>query len=176
MPGRPAITVLSDRILVDGPSPPPPAPSRLQRILAATLGRVLGRRLVAVTVRGVSMTPTYYDGDRVLVRRGGELVAGQVVVVERPHAGAHWASLPLRSTAARALAGREWMIKRVVAVQGDPVPRKQVPALAGVLEDNVPPGKLVLLGDNPDVSYDSRRIGYFPAERVLGVVLRPLSR
>lgn len=68
------------------------------------------------------------------------------------------------------------MIKRVAAVPGDPVPRDEVPALADVPEACVLPGKLVLLGDNPDVSYDSRRAGYFPAERVLGVVVRSLSR
>jgi len=60
----------------------------------------------------------------------------------------------------------------LVAVPGDPIPRDRVPALAGVSEGCVPPGKLVLLGDNPANSYDSRRAGYFPAERVLGVVVR----
>jgi signal peptidase I len=33
---------------------------------------------------------------------------------------------------------------------------------------------LVLLGDNPDWSYDSRQFGYFPAERLLGVVVRTI--
>jgi signal peptidase I len=137
---------------------------------------LLGRRLVAVTVRGMSMTPTYYDGDRVLARRGGDLRPGQVIVVERPEIGGDWANPPQRSTRPRSLVGREWMIKRVAAVAGDPVPRDRVPALAEVPEDRVPAGKLVLLGDNAHLSYDSRRIGYFPAERVLGVVVRPLSR
>jgi hypothetical protein len=33
----------------------------------------------------------------------------------------------------------------------------------------------VLLGDNPDWSNDSRQMGYFPAERLLGVVVRRIS-
>jgi signal peptidase I len=34
----------------------------------------------------------------------------------------------------------------------------------------------VLLGDNPVRSNDSRQMGYFPAERVLGVVVRRMTR
>jgi type IV secretory pathway protease TraF len=41
-------------------------------------------------------------------------------------------------------------------------------------DDRVPSGGLVLFGDN-NHSVDSRALGYFPGERVLGVVLRPLS-
>ncbi|MER7210835.1 S26 family signal peptidase [Streptosporangium sp. NPDC000239] len=40
----------------------------------------------------------------------------------------------------------------------------------------MPPGRPVLLGDNQEAGYDSRHVGCFPAERVLGVVLRPLRR
>jgi signal peptidase I len=39
----------------------------------------------------------------------------------------------------------------------------------------VPAGKLVVLGDNTARSLDSREIGYIPAERLLGVMLRPLG-
>jgi signal peptidase I len=137
---------------------------------------LLGRRLAAVVVHGASMEPTYHDGDRVLVRRGLQLGVGQVVVVEQPEIGADWTSPALSATAGgTAVASGRWMIKRVAAVAGDPVPRDQVRALADVRESRVPPGELVLLGDNADVSYDSRRIGYFPADRVLGVVVRSLS-
>ncbi|WDM15122.1 S26 family signal peptidase [Streptomyces lavenduligriseus] len=133
----------------------------------AAVARRTRRTLVAVTVRGRSMEPTYRDGDRVLVRRGGPLVQGRVVVVERlPFHG--------RRPAPPGLPGPEptWVIKRVAAVPGDPVPRGLGPALAAVPEDLVPPGKLVLLGDNPRVSQDSRRMGLFPADAVLGVVVR----
>jgi hypothetical protein len=35
----------------------------------------------------------------------------------------------------------------------------------------VPPGKLVVLGDNAAWSHDSRQIGYIPGERLLGTVV-----
>lgn len=115
----------------------------------------LGRRFVVVTVRGLSMEPTFRHGDRVLARRRVPVTTGQVVVVESPGDG-------------------NLVIKRVAAVPGDPVPRGRCPAIADVPERVVPPGRLVLLGDNAAVSDDSRRLGYFALDRVLGVVLRKL--
>ncbi|MEU5427845.1 S26 family signal peptidase [Streptomyces olivoreticuli] len=126
----------------------------------------LSRKLVVVTVRGASMAPAFQDGDRVLVRRGPPPAVGHVVVAERPARGGMWPGGPVRSAAD--VRGRQWLIKRVEAVPGDRVPR----ALASVPQERVPPGKLVLLGDNRAVSVDSRELGYFPADRVLGVVLR----
>ncbi|MFI7534637.1 S26 family signal peptidase [Streptosporangium sp. NPDC049376] len=138
---------------------------------------VMARGLVAVTVRGSSMKPAYRDGDRVVARRGRPLRAGQVVVVEQPTPEREWPDPPVPPGAGEAsMSGRRWMIKRIVAVPGDAVPRARVPALSDAPEDRVPPGRLVLLGDNQEASYDSRHVGYFPAERVLGVVLRPLHR
>ncbi|GAA2317039.1 S26 family signal peptidase [Streptomyces violaceusniger] len=139
---------------------------------------VLRRRFVVVTVRGTSMRPAYDDGDQVLVRRDLAPARGRVVVVERPSVDrVGWRAAPVPTAAGRAMiSGREWLIKRVAAAPGDPVPRDRVPALAHVPEDRIPPGRLVLLGDNVDVSFDSRLVGYFPAERVLGTVLRPLPR
>ncbi|MGC4795879.1 S26 family signal peptidase [Micromonospora saelicesensis] len=137
---------------------------------AVLLGRcLLTRRLVAVTVYGASMEPTYRGGDRVLVRRGSMPATGHVVVVEYPTLDGTWPLPPLRDGASASEVGRRrWLIKRVAAVPGDPVPRDRVPALA---EERVPPGMVVLLGDNPDSSFDSRRIGYFAGERILGAVL-----
>ncbi|WP_158754506.1 S26 family signal peptidase [Streptomyces sp. NRRL F-2580] len=59
---------------------------------------------------------------------------------------------------------------------GDPVPRGLVPAPAGVPERYVPPGRLVLVGDRPGHSLDSRQLGHFPASAVLGRLLRDLWR
>lgn len=137
---------------------------------------LLRRTLVAVTVNGPSMEPAYHDGDRVLVRRNPALVRGMVAVVEPQKANGGWAAPPLKSSARAAeLSGRRWIIKRIAAVPGDPVPHEAVPALAAAGEDRVPPGRLVLLGDNADASLDSRHYGYFPTDRVLGTVLRPLA-
>lgn len=135
---------------------------------------VLGRSFVAVAVHGLSMEPTFRDGDWVLVRRGCDPVTGQVVVVEHP---------PLTdlrlpnggSTIVTVVPENRWLVKRVAAVPGDPVPRDRIPALAEVPENRVPPGKLILLGDNQLASFDSRRLGYFSSDKVLGVVVRQLA-
>ncbi|WP_163509048.1 S26 family signal peptidase [Fodinicola acaciae] len=120
----------------------------------------LGRRFVVATVRGLSMEPTFRSGERVLVRRGQKHRVGQIVVVRMPGD---------QPTEAGPFGGRRWMIKRVVATAGDPVPANLRARLAGTV---VPAGKLVVLGDNAAVSNDSRTLGYFAAEEVLGTVLR----
>ena len=115
---------------------------------------VLRRRLLLVTVEGVSMEPTYRPGDRLLVRRTApaSVRRGSVVVFAAPH-GAAPTDPPL-------------MVKRAVAVPGDPVP-DGVPVAGPV----VPAGHLVVLGDNAAHSADSRTMGYLPAGDVVGVVV-----
>jgi signal peptidase I len=135
---------------------------------------LLRRRLVAVTVRGVSMVPSFRHGDRVLVRRGVPIRVGQAIVVEQPLPEGGWPGLAL-APGARGVSDRCWMIKRVAAIPGDPIPRERVPALRATADARVPSGSLVLLGDNQLASFDSRHIGYFPVERVLGAVVRALQ-
>ncbi|WP_086662437.1 S26 family signal peptidase [Lentzea kentuckyensis] len=120
---------------------------------------VLRSRLLVVTVHGVSMEPTYRSGDRLLVRRAGlnRVRAGQVVVVRVDGAA------PDDPTGGR-------MVKRAVAVPGDPVP-PQIP----VPGPRVPVDSLLVLGDNPARSNDSRRLGYLTADALIGVVLRPIG-
>ncbi|MFB1046826.1 S26 family signal peptidase [Streptomyces chrestomyceticus] len=140
--------------------------------------------IVGVTVRGRSMEHAYHDGDRVFVYRGTNITPGRIVVVERPaismerqESAARWDCPALSGTAGtRAVSTRQWMIKRVAAVSGDPVPRTTVPALAEAEEERVPPGKVVLLGDNRAFSLDSGQVGYFPANRLLGTVFWPRDR
>lgn len=111
----------------------------------------LRRSWAVVTVEGLSMEPTFHDGDRVAVRRRRFAVAtGDVVVIRPPRVGR---------------AG--FVIKRVAAVAGEPVPHG-IPVPDAV----VPDGKLVLLGDNAEASFDSRVAGYFSADRLLGGVVR----
>ncbi len=137
----------------------------------------LRRRISVVTVTGHSMLPTYLAGDRVLVRRVriGRLRVGQVVVFEQPDQSGGWAS-PRRSPGASS----GWMIKRVAALPGDAWPDIALPptgvpsAVPG--QARVPAGRLVVTGDNKAVSYDSSKFGYVPADRLLGVVVRPLGR
>lgn len=88
-------------------------------------------------------------------------------MVEKPNPGEDWKSWswPERS--------RHLMIKRLAALPGEPVPA----AVRGRLGTGaVPPGAVVVLGDNLAESVDSREIGYFPLERVVGVALRTYTR
>lgn len=129
----------------------------------------LRRSYTAVHIEGSSMEPTYRAGDRVLVRHvpPHRIRRGDVVVIRRT------ASTGDRVAAARAADSGSWLIKRVAAIPGDPVPR-EVPALANVAEQSVPAGCLVLLGDAGAGSYDSKHVGYFPLIGVLGVAVRRL--
>lgn len=144
------------------------------RLLCAGLALIgpallLRRRFVVVDVVGRSMEPTYHERDTVLVRRTDAATRGAVVVLQRPRAGG-WAPVPLPA----AVRSGEWMLKRVVAIAGDPMP-KDVARAAGLAHGApVPAGTLVVLGDNALLSVDSRRWGPVPRERVLGVVVRRL--
>ncbi|MBO3744378.1 S26 family signal peptidase [Actinoplanes flavus] len=154
----------------------------MKRTWTARLATALSHRWVVVTVRGPSMQPAYRDGDRVLVRRGRLPAAGAVVVVvEQPtDAGpaapgaTGWHTEPVAPAAGvAAVRDRRGMIKRVAAGPGDPVPAEPGSVLHGSAGDRVPPGRVVLVGDNRGVSLDSRRLGYFPVERILGSVVGP---
>ncbi|MFJ4980274.1 S26 family signal peptidase [Streptomyces coeruleorubidus] len=151
-----------------------PSRGRSAAGLRPAIAALLGGRLVAVTVRGASMEPAYRNGDRVFVlRRREALTTGEVVVVERPDGAMRWIRPPLPpGSGSTALQARQWVIRRVVAAPGDPVPADVLPTWARGPEHQVPPGRLVLLGDNADFSIDSRTVGYFPVARVPGPVLR----
>jgi signal peptidase I len=123
------------------------------------LGDLLRRRLLVVTVEGGSMTPTFAPGDRLLVRRTAlsALRRGDAVVLRSP--GGDLPGEP------------PYLVKRAAALPGDAVP-DSVPADGPV----VPPGRLAVLGDNAAGSADSRTMGLLPADVVVGVVLRRMTR
>jgi signal peptidase I len=148
---------------------------------AAVAAAIVRSRRVIAIVEGESMQPSLFAGDRLLVRRGTRgLHAGCVVVVEQPMVGkGWWRPGGRRPTVGWRRGAGVWSVKRVVAVAGDPVPYDRIPRLGGGPDSLVPAGHLVVLGDNPAASFDSRSYGYVPADRVLGVmlrVLRPRSR
>jgi signal peptidase I len=135
------------------------------------LGWLLRRSFVLVHVTGESMAPTLREGDRLLVRRVGvdAVPCNALVVFALPALGprgtVQW---PETSPG-----GRRWMVKRATGIPGDALPEDY----AGPVDDDVrdrvvPPGKLFVLGDNPAVSTDSRRIGCVPASHLLGTVIR----
>lgn len=146
--------------------------------LAVALGAMLctvRRRIAVVTVAGESMEPVFRQGDRVLVLRARlpRLRRGQVVVLEKPGPEGTWSTPPPRWPGRY----RTWMIKRIAAVPGDPMPDLAHP-LTGVPAPRssppggrVPAGMFVALGDNPRGSLDSRIFGCCPADRLLGVVV-----
>ena len=131
-------------------------------LLAAGLVVAAVRRTyVVTTVRGISMAPTLRPGDRLLVRRrpARRVRTGDVVVYRD--------GFQVRSDAG-------WVVKRVAAVPGEALPTGQVPErIAG--DRVVPAGQLVVAGDNPTASFDSRQFGYLPGEWLLGTVVRALS-
>jgi signal peptidase I len=155
-------------------------------VAAAVIGGVvwwLRRRYLVVTVLGRSMLPTYADGDRVLVRRrrsGRGVRVGDVAVADLPvwlyrvGAGppgtAREPDPAARPTSAwSVLPQSERVVKRVAAGPGDPVPPGVVAS-----GEQVPADQVVLLGDNPAESADSRRYGCVPLRQVIGVARRRL--
>ncbi|MGS2644341.1 S26 family signal peptidase [Streptosporangium sp. LJ11] len=153
------------------------------------------RNLLVAIISGASMHPTHRPGDKVLVRRlpsdrirTGDIVVADIVAVPEyvaapSYGGIRRAARPgVAGTGRRRGAVPPWksspgsapsrVVKRVAAVQGDPVPAS-VPRRAG--ETSVPGGCLVLLGDNPGQSLDSRHFGYVSATDVVGKVVGALS-
>ncbi|CCH28384.1 S26 family signal peptidase [Actinosynnema sp. NPDC047251] len=146
----------------------------------------LRSRVVYVKISGRSMEPTFEHGDSVVARRvrTSRLRTGDVVVVDGPRATVDQIGrgLPSRTpivareplSAPPPATGPNWVIKRVAAMPGEPVPQ----AVAGVVTSGpvVPPGFLVVLGDNSENSIDSRQHGMFPLGKVLAKVVRTVPR
>jgi signal peptidase I len=136
-------------------------------VAAALVLLVRARRLVVVDVRGPSMEPTLYEGDRVLVRRAplAAVRTGDLVVVARPLS--HEFATP-----------GPWVIKRVAATAGERIPpvirRSWAENDIDIADAFVPAGRLLLLGDNPERSGDSRHWGFTAGDAVLGVVTRSM--
>jgi signal peptidase I len=138
---------------------------------AAFLAR---RRFAVVEVHGLSMSPALRPGDRVLVRVSSprRLRVGSVLVFQRPRmVNFGWDPRPRGMVPGR---GDRWVIKRVAALPGDPVP--DVVRYSAGEAAVVPDGMLVALSDNADGSLDSRHWGFIPYDQVLGHVVRALPR
>ncbi|MFE3201703.1 S26 family signal peptidase [Embleya sp. NPDC059237] len=118
--------------------------------------RTVRSRIALVRVTGMSMAPTFVDGERLVVRRAATVRRGDAIVFRNP--------VRLGDTDEL-----RWLVKRVIAVPGDPVPREVRPAVRATTGAMVPPGSLVVRGDAPR-SQDSRHFGYVPTTTVLGVV------
>jgi signal peptidase I len=124
------------------------------------------RRLLVVSVDGQSMEPTLYEGDRLLVRRRGlrHLRRGDLVILRPPRhprevGSGHWRE-----------AGGGTHVKRVAALPGHPMP-------SGVAHPSpvVPAESVVVLSDNAARGVDSRHWGPYPADGLVGVVVRRMT-
>jgi signal peptidase I len=151
-------------------------------VVSAGLGLWWVRRVwTRVEISGASMSPTFEPGDRVLARRvaPGRLVTGDVIVFEGPGADAERAAEligRLRTYVAVAQdppvvtgtdSSGQRVIKRIAAVAGERLPFAIPGHPAGTV---VPAGRLVVVGDNPGSSVDSRQHGYISVDQVRGRV------
>ncbi|MEV4641147.1 S26 family signal peptidase [Actinoplanes sp. NPDC049548] len=128
--------------------------------VAASVALWVRTGMMVTVVRGPSMQPTYHDGDRLIAlrRRWAVPRRGDVVVFRNPLP----AGVPGSSEG-------PLLIKRVGAGPHEAAP-------AGMTADRVPAGHLVMLGDNPAQSLDSRHLGFIPVDNVVATVVRRLNR
>ncbi len=111
-----------------------------------------------VIVSGHSMDPTYHTGERLLASRAYWLVGNirpkDIVVIRGEKSG-------------------EYMIKRVYKMGGEIVDYANVPENWSIAngEYHVPEGNIYVLGDNREVSEDSRKYGPVPVDRILGKIV-----
>lgn len=121
------------------------------------------RQWLVVTVTGNSMSPTLHDGQRLVARRlsGEGYARSDIVVFLLPPEFLREASEDSEDPVHR--------VKRIAAVAGDPVPEWAREALGADEHTRVPPGKVVVSGDNAR-SQDSRQLGYVDARSIIAVV------
>ena len=139
-------------------------------ILAAFLFLVINGLTARVRVDGPSMEPSYYNLDRIVVSRIsyflGDIQRGDVIVFPAP------------------LSPDEDYIKRIIGLSGDRIrveggyvyvngvaidePYIKSPPLTTMTEVIVPEGSVFVMGDNRNVSSDSRSWGPLPTEDIIG--------
>src|SRR5205807_801939 len=123
-----------------------------------------------VVVQGVSMEPTFHNGQVLLMRR------------------THWPSAPLQyGDTVIFRQGDSFLVKRIAGLPGDPAPGLDdltepgttpvmCPASVGAPGTrplpHVPKGYLYVLGDNRPSSEDSRDFGPIRASAVVGRIVR----
>lgn len=133
--------------------------------------------LIGVKVSGDSMQPTLQTGDYLFVCTLTEPKHGDIVVVPNPSDSG---------------ASGKYLIKRVIGLPGDTIMAENgvlyrrgpedtefhvveedflgEPWIGDIPQETVKPGHIYVLGDNRNNSTDSRRLGQFSIDEMLGVV------
>lgn len=133
--------------------------------------------LIGVKVSGDSMQPTLQTGDYLFVCTLTEPEHGDIVVVPNPSDSG---------------ASGKYLIKRVIGLPGDTIMAENgvlyrrgpedtefhvveedflgEPWIGDIPQETVKPGHIYVLGDNRNNSTDSRRLGQFSIDEMLGVV------
>jgi signal peptidase I len=112
-----------------------------------------------VVVTGPSMEPTFHDKQRLLACKAywliGPVKKKDIVVIKGEKPG-------------------DYFIKRVYALDGEVVDWANVPDSWSLRGDEyrVEPGKVYVLGDNREVSEDSRAWGAIPLDRIIGKIVK----
>ena len=110
------------------------------------------------------MVPSIQPGERLLIlRRRRRVRVGSIVALRSPFG----------SRASAGAASGYWLIKRVVAISGEPLPAVVLHEYLGQPQMTVPEGAIVVLGDHP-ASQDSKQWGPIPRELVVGIMVRRL--
>lgn len=130
-----------------------------------------------VTVQGISMNPTYYTGDTLLMNRLEDPKKDDIVAFKH---------------------GKDYLIKRVIATPGDTVLYEHyvlyvngLPVIENYLLENeyswgnfldegtvytLKDNEYFVMGDNRNHSYDSRFFGPVTKDDMIGVVMLQLNR
>jgi signal peptidase I len=124
-------------------------------IIFGLLALVFTANFRVVVIEGRSMEPTYHHGERVLMTWNywlfGAIRKGDVVVIDLP--------------------GGARLVKRVVALGGEEVPRPYWGPAIWRMGTRVPPDHVYVVGDNLLYSEDSRQHGAFPMSWVRGKIV-----
>jgi signal peptidase I len=161
------------------------------RTYTVSLGLALLLRFVVIEPRyipSLSMYPTFDVGDQIAVEKVTKRLRPydrkEVVVFNPPETFREMMSQTYGDSSVAKKKSTEALIKRIVAVGGDEIKvrggkvyiNEELQSEPYTAEDAeydfgpvvVPPGQLLVLGDNRNHSFDGHYWGFLPAENVIG--------